>query len=227
MGPLGRQRGSDTSPKPHLSKVVVESKNKKEPARPDSLFLLMNEKEGAPAHNDPHGVSELSNSKAASTDEAEYNATPGDSTTQEGSASAVNVRPVFLGNLSPGVRSEDIMEIFSRPMTPSDASKDSYNPVAVDRVDIKKGFCFVFFKDAANAAERDQVERFVAGIQGMYVKRDFFHRSHCYVIAVEIAVICLPRPPVSDTSDVTSHRSTFLYLLHFLFHIISTVPRDL
>jgi hypothetical protein len=39
----------------------------------------------------------------------------------------------------------------------------------VDRIDIKRGFCFVFLKDAASQEEKDQIEAFVAAIQGMYV----------------------------------------------------------
>ena len=42
-------------------------------------------------------------------------------------------------------------------------------PFNLDRVDMKRGYCFVFMKDADTLAEKDRVEQFVADINGMYV----------------------------------------------------------
>mmetsp|Transcript_32846 Transcript_32846/g.49552 ORF Transcript_32846/g.49552 Transcript_32846/m.49552 type:complete len:154 (+) Transcript_32846:56-517(+) len=76
------------------------------------------------------------------------------------------LRPVFLGNLSNSYTSGDIMEIFERPINPPNAN---FKPVPVDRVDLKRGYCFVFLKDAVSQDDKDNVERFVSDINGMYV----------------------------------------------------------
>lgn len=117
------------------------------------------------------------NSTDGNTKEAEDDTPPGDSLQVEGGH--VSVRPVFLGNLSSGFKSEEIVEIFSRPIVPPDAPAAAFSPLAVDRVDIKKGFCFVFLKDVPSVADKDQVESFVTSIQGMYVNQSVYHLSHC------------------------------------------------
>ncbi|CAB9508178.1 Serine/arginine-rich splicing factor [Seminavis robusta] len=81
----------------------------------------------------------------------------------------VSLRGVFLGNLSMGFRTEEVTEIFTKPIIPRDLPEDTYKPVAIDRVDLKRGYCFVFLKDVANMAEKEQVERFVSDINGMAV----------------------------------------------------------
>ena len=153
----------------------------------------MNETEAraADATNDAEEKSAITDSKAdnetgCNTKEAEDNTILGGSL-QEGGGH-VSVRPVFLGNLSPGFKSEDIAEIFSRPIVPADAPA-AYDPVAVDRVDIKKGFCFVFLKDVPSVAEKIQIESFVALIQGMYVNMAIA------AIASECVFLCHPVPP--------------------------------
>lgn len=79
------------------------------------------------------------------------------------------LRPVFLGNLNAGFTSEDIAQIFERPMLPPDVDESLYQPVPVDRVDLKRGFCFVFLKDANSESEKENAEKFVSIINGMYV----------------------------------------------------------
>ena len=73
-------------------------------------------------------------------------------------------RPVFLGNLSHSVTVSDVEKIFSDPIT-----DDGTAPISVDRVDLKRGFCFVFLKDAENQDEKDRTESYVSRINGMYV----------------------------------------------------------
>lgn len=77
------------------------------------------------------------------------------------------IRPVFLGNLRPEYSSDKIMELFSRPIPPPGATEQTYKPIAVDRIDVKRGFCFVFLKDASSQQEKEQVESFVSAINGM------------------------------------------------------------
>jgi hypothetical protein len=79
------------------------------------------------------------------------------------------MRPVFLGNLKDNFSADDIMNIFHAPMsiaTPS-ADQDLFRPIPVDRLDQKRGYCFVFLKDAVDATDKDNAERFVAAISGM------------------------------------------------------------
>lgn len=72
----------------------------------------------------------------------------------------VPLRGVFLGNLTAVYKSEEVAEIFNKPIVPRDVPEGTYNPMPVDRVDLKRGYCFVFLKDAPNATERTQVVSF-------------------------------------------------------------------
>lgn len=74
-----------------------------------------------------------------------------------------HIRPVFFGNLDPLCTATDIEEIFFRPVL------QEFNPIEVDRVDLKRGFCFVFLMDVKNQDQKDQVERYVADINGMNI----------------------------------------------------------
>lgn len=74
------------------------------------------------------------------------------------------LRPVFLGNLESGVRAEDISKVFESPVL-----GDDITPVAVERLDLKRGFCFVFLKDVATQEEKERAEAYVSQINGMYV----------------------------------------------------------
>jgi arginine/serine-rich splicing factor 4/5/6 len=78
------------------------------------------------------------------------------------------LRPIFLGNLNQNFTSEDVMEIFERPIQPAG---QNYKPFPVDRVDLKRGYCFVFLKDAVTQEDKEAAERFVVDINGMYVHK--------------------------------------------------------
>lgn len=77
--------------------------------------------------------------------------------TLQGSA---HLRPIFLGNLDYGVSTEEIEDIFLRPAL-------DIPPVQVDRVDLKRGFCFVFLKDVQSDEEKERVESYVNSLNGM------------------------------------------------------------
>lgn len=77
------------------------------------------------------------------------------------------MRPVFLGNLRPEYSSDKIEELFTRPIPPPGAAEGDYRPIPVDRIDVKRGFCFVFLKDAASQQDKEQTESFVSAINGM------------------------------------------------------------
>ena len=74
------------------------------------------------------------------------------------------MRPVFLGNLNHTALVEDIEKIFTEPI-----AGDNMPPVPVDRVDLKRGFCFVFLKDAESQDAKERAESYVSMINGMYV----------------------------------------------------------
>jgi arginine/serine-rich splicing factor 4/5/6 len=75
------------------------------------------------------------------------------------------MRPVFLGNLNHTYTAEQACEIFERPISPN--SNVDYGVMSVERVDLKKGYCFVFLKDAINQEQKSKTERFVSDINGM------------------------------------------------------------
>lgn len=75
---------------------------------------------------------------------------------------SAHLRPVFMGNLDYNCTVEDIEDLFLRPMR-------GMNPVAIDRVDLKRGYAFVFFQDARSQTDKEALERYVDEINGMYV----------------------------------------------------------
>lgn len=77
---------------------------------------------------------------------------------------SAHVRPIFLGNLEYGVTTEEIEDIFRRPVT-------DIKPMQVDRVDLKRGFCFVFLKDIQSDDEKERVENYVNSLNGMSFSR--------------------------------------------------------
>ncbi|KAL3942715.1 MAG: hypothetical protein SGARI_000172 [Bacillariaceae sp.] len=74
------------------------------------------------------------------------------------------LRPVFLGNLKPNYLADDIMRIFEQPVVPPGTEDGTYKPIPVDRLDQKRGYCFVFLKDAIVQDDKDNAEKFVAAI---------------------------------------------------------------
>lgn len=79
------------------------------------------------------------------------------------------MRPIFLGNLKPNVQADDITSIFQKPLDPPGSEPGAFRPIAVERLDQKRGYCFVFLKDAESAADKDNAERYIAAIR--YVVR--------------------------------------------------------
>lgn len=77
------------------------------------------------------------------------------------------IRPIFLGNLRGVFESEQVTEVFTKPIVPPNTPEGTFSPFDIDRIDVKRGYCFVFLKDAKNQAEKDSAERFVTAINGM------------------------------------------------------------
>jgi hypothetical protein len=77
------------------------------------------------------------------------------------------IRPVFLGNLKPTYLADDIMAIFHRPIVPPGTVPGKFKPIPVERLDQKRGYCFVFLKDAVVQEDKDNAEEFVEAISGM------------------------------------------------------------
>eukprot|EP00568_Trieres_chinensis_P011333 CAMPEP_0183303136 /NCGR_PEP_ID=MMETSP0160_2-20130417/8686_1 /TAXON_ID=2839 ORGANISM="Odontella Sinensis, Strain Grunow 1884" /NCGR_SAMPLE_ID=MMETSP0160_2 /ASSEMBLY_ACC=CAM_ASM_000250 /LENGTH=185 /DNA_ID=CAMNT_0025465999 /DNA_START=13 /DNA_END=566 /DNA_ORIENTATION=+ len=70
------------------------------------------------------------------------------------------MRPVFLGNLTHSCRADEIARIFNE--CPD-------GPIPVDRVDLKRGFCFVFLMDAKSEEDKVRAENFVSQLNGIEV----------------------------------------------------------
>jgi hypothetical protein len=86
---------------------------------------------------------------------------------QNGTDSAMigsaHLRPVFLGLLDYHTTVEDIEDLFLRPTI------RAMEAIPVDRVDLKRGYAFVFFREATSQADKERLERYVEEINGMYV----------------------------------------------------------
>jgi hypothetical protein len=84
-----------------------------------------------------------------------------------GDPGSAAIRPVFLGNLTPTYTHDDVVNIFHKPVVPPGMEEENFKPVAVDRLDQKRGYCFVFLRDAETLADKDNAEKFVSAINGM------------------------------------------------------------
>ena len=104
-----------------------------------------------------NGISDQQPGSITPANEASY---PG---TNHGSnvIGSAHIRPVFFGNLDPNCIADDIEDIFLRPNMGS--------PIPIDRVDLKRGFSFVFLQDAKSQEDKDRVEQYVSSLNGMYV----------------------------------------------------------
>ena len=102
---------------------------------------------------------------------------------------SAHIRPIFLGNLDMNVTAEDISDLFTRPAlnTP---------PMSVERVDLKRGFAFVFMNDAQSQSDKERVEDYVDGIQGMYVPSFCIH-IHTLQLELELLVSCTSSAPAA------------------------------
>jgi len=88
----------------------------------------------------------------------------------EGVVGSAAMRPIFLGNLKPNYQADDVKAIFQKPILPPGTEEGAFQPITVERLDQKRGYCFIFLKDATTAADKDNAERFVAAISGMEVE---------------------------------------------------------
>ncbi|KAL9188921.1 hypothetical protein ACHAXT_011411 [Thalassiosira profunda] len=81
------------------------------------------------------------------------------------------LRPIFLGNLSHGCLASDIEGVFQNPTPASGEGGEVRAPIPVDRVDMKRGYCFVFLKDPETQSEKDRAEAYVSEISGMNINQ--------------------------------------------------------
>jgi len=91
---------------------------------------------------------------------------------QRGTSSTA-IRSVFLGNLLYDATPLDIVNLFEHPVvayTNADGvtqADPKLHPVRVDHVDLKRGFGFVFLKDATCIEDKIRAENYVSEINGM------------------------------------------------------------
>ena len=77
------------------------------------------------------------------------------------------LRSIFLGNLHIGYTTDDVRDIFEKPHIPPNAPEGYYDSIPVERIDVKRSYCFVFLKDATTQDRKDKAEKFVSDINGM------------------------------------------------------------
>jgi len=81
-----------------------------------------------------------------------------------------SIRPVFFGNLAPICQGADIEQLFQHPILRNDCGPEDKRSIPIDRIDLKRGFCFVFLKDAPSIEERDRAERYIQNLNGMDIR---------------------------------------------------------
>ena len=89
----------------------------------------------------------------------------GDESAGEVVIGSAAMRPVFLGNLVPNYSTDMVVSMFENPSQLRLEKK--YKSIPVDRIDVKRGYCFVFLKDAKSQSDKVQIENFVVAINGM------------------------------------------------------------
>lgn len=104
----------------------------------------------------------MANDDSGAADEA----SPGASN-NDGVVGSAALRPVFLGNLQTGYSGDDVKAIFETPILPNSASEGDFSPMPVDRIDHKRGYCFIFLKDATSESEKKRIEKYIEDINGM------------------------------------------------------------
>ena len=72
---------------------------------------------------------------------------------------STSLRPIFLGNLDPKCSGEEIRAVFA-------------DKLDVERIDVKRGYAFVFLKDVASSKEKEDAEQLVSNMNGRYVRPD-------------------------------------------------------
>jgi hypothetical protein len=81
--------------------------------------------------------------------------------------STMALRPLFFGNLVPNYSTDQITKLFEHPEEFRNVLPNDISPIPIDRIDIKRGYCFVFFKDATSVQEKQRIESFCMTINGM------------------------------------------------------------
>ena len=87
------------------------------------------------------------------------------------SSSTMALRPLFFGNLLLDYSTDEITNLFEHPERIAALSNhintNEAQPIYIDRIDIKRGYCFVFLKDATSLQEKQRIESFCMTINGM------------------------------------------------------------
>lgn len=95
---------------------------------------------------------------------------------------SAHIRPVFLGNLDLGVTTEEIADLFTHPAM-------DIPPMSIDRIDVKRGFAFVFLNDVKSEDEKERISRYVDGLNGMYVSNYSIYNFVSYRLLLVFACI--------------------------------------
>jgi hypothetical protein len=77
------------------------------------------------------------------------------------------IAPIFMGNLMPEYTTDHVTQLFENSPSLSLSLDREYRPFPVDHIDLKRGYCFVFLKDADSQSFMNDIEAFVKAINGM------------------------------------------------------------
>ncbi|KAK1734497.1 hypothetical protein QTG54_014745 [Skeletonema marinoi] len=90
------------------------------------------------------------------------------------------IRPIFMGNLSHSALSSDVEHMFRNPVSrgssygtngeeKEEGMASEIAPFDLDRVDMKRGYCFVFMQEPKTIEEKNRLEAYVGEINGMNI----------------------------------------------------------
>ena len=82
------------------------------------------------------------------------------------SSSTMALRPLFFGNLLLDYSTDEITNLFEHPERIA-ALSNHINTNEAQPIYIKRGYCFVFLKDATSLQEKQRIESFCMTINGM------------------------------------------------------------
>mmetsp|Transcript_27973 Transcript_27973/g.43980 ORF Transcript_27973/g.43980 Transcript_27973/m.43980 type:complete len:186 (+) Transcript_27973:71-628(+) len=128
----------------------------------------------------PPGAGMMDNNANANDDEGAIHESNNSQYNPTGLGSGI--RPIFMGNLSHSALSSDVEHMFRNPVSrgsggyggggeqeKEEGMASEIAPFDLDRVDMKRGYCFVFLQDPKTIEEKNRIEAYVGEINGMYV----------------------------------------------------------
>eukprot|EP00551_Chaetoceros_affinis_P009756 CAMPEP_0203683180 /NCGR_PEP_ID=MMETSP0090-20130426/47386_1 /ASSEMBLY_ACC=CAM_ASM_001088 /TAXON_ID=426623 /ORGANISM="Chaetoceros affinis, Strain CCMP159" /LENGTH=317 /DNA_ID=CAMNT_0050552309 /DNA_START=97 /DNA_END=1051 /DNA_ORIENTATION=- len=134
--------------------------NSQPPLEMNNSMEVSNHDQQHPNNTNNNGSNNNSNNGNATTSTNATTSNNNNNNSNEAMIGSAHLRPVFMGNLDYNCTAEDLEDLFVRPHR-------GFEPMPIDRVDLKRGYAFVFFQEARTQNDKDRLERYVDEINGM------------------------------------------------------------